>query len=104
MAMHLAHTWRGRRRSSAVLAILPEDFLSGTQRKATLELLGEVSRLKLPLVYVTCTLRSQGARRASDLQTRGIPRIAVDGGDVVAIYRVCQEALRRAREGTGPTV
>jgi TPP-dependent pyruvate/acetoin dehydrogenase alpha subunit len=69
-----------------------------------MQLLGEVCRQRLPVVYVTRTLESRGARGASELQARGIPRIAVDGSDVVAIYRVCQEALRRAREGTGPTV
>jgi len=32
------------------------------------------------------------------------PRIPVDGGDVVAVFRVAQEAIRRAREGHGPAV
>jgi pyruvate dehydrogenase E1 component alpha subunit len=32
------------------------------------------------------------------------PAIAVDGGDVVAVFRVTQEAIRRAREGHGPAL
>jgi Dehydrogenase E1 component len=105
MAMHMAQGSKHRRRwPTAVLTIVPEDFLAGARREATLELLGEASQQKLPVVYVTRTPESRGARRASDLQTGGVPRIPVDGGDVVAIYRVCQEALRRAREGTGPTL
>jgi TPP-dependent pyruvate/acetoin dehydrogenase alpha subunit len=32
------------------------------------------------------------------------PNIPVDGKDVVAVYRVTQEAVRRAREGHGPAV
>jgi pyruvate dehydrogenase E1 component alpha subunit len=32
------------------------------------------------------------------------PRIPVDGCDVVAVFRVAQEAIRRAREGHGPAV
>ena len=32
------------------------------------------------------------------------PKIAVDGCDVVAVFRVAQEAIRRAREGHGPAV
>lgn len=32
------------------------------------------------------------------------PRIPVDGGDVVGVFRVAQEAIRRAREGHGPAV
>jgi len=32
------------------------------------------------------------------------PNIPVDGNDVVAVFRVAQEAIRRAREGHGPAV
>ncbi|MGH9615368.1 MAG: thiamine pyrophosphate-dependent enzyme [Acidobacteriaceae bacterium] len=32
------------------------------------------------------------------------PAIAVDGNDVVAMYRVAQEAIERARSGGGPTL
>jgi TPP-dependent pyruvate/acetoin dehydrogenase alpha subunit len=32
------------------------------------------------------------------------PRIPVDGCDAVAVFRVAQEAIRRAREGHGPAV
>ena len=34
----------------------------------------------------------------------GLPTFAVDGADVVAVYRVAQEAIRRARQGHGPTL
>ena len=34
----------------------------------------------------------------------GMPTLIVDGNDVVAVYRVAQEAIRRAREGHGPTL
>ncbi len=33
-----------------------------------------------------------------------LPRISVDGNDVVAIYRVASESIGRARKGRGPTV
>ena len=32
------------------------------------------------------------------------PKIAVDGYDVVGVFRVAQEAIRRAREGHGPAL
>lgn len=32
------------------------------------------------------------------------PRITVDGADAVAVFRVTQEAIRRAREGHGPAL
>jgi pyruvate dehydrogenase E1 component alpha subunit len=40
-------------------------------------------------------------RRADGL---GIPGVRVDGNDVLAVYRVTSEAVRRARAGDGPTL
>ncbi len=34
----------------------------------------------------------------------GIPGITVDGTDVVEVYKVCKEAVDRARKGNGPTI
>ena len=34
----------------------------------------------------------------------GIPGVAVDGMDVMAVYEVAQEAVTRARAGEGPTL
>ncbi len=74
---------------------------------------------KLPILYVCLhnthsTLggaRSTGLRLksrqqdiASVAESCGIPSIAVDGNDVVAVYRVAQEAMQRARNGDGPAL
>jgi TPP-dependent pyruvate/acetoin dehydrogenase alpha subunit len=37
-------------------------------------------------------------------ESYGFPGITVDGNDVVAVYRVAQEAFARARRGHGPTL
>jgi len=59
---------------------------------------------KLGIVYVICT----GADSDHDLRKRAlsfqVPGITVDGNDVVAVYRVSEESVRRAREGHGPTL
>ncbi|MGQ9459856.1 MAG: pyruvate dehydrogenase (acetyl-transferring) E1 component subunit alpha [Candidatus Bathyarchaeaceae archaeon] len=34
----------------------------------------------------------------------GIPGVTVDGNDVLAVYEVAHEAVKRAREGKGPTL
>jgi len=34
----------------------------------------------------------------------GIPGVTVDGNDVIAVYKATYEAVRRAREGRGPTL
>jgi 2-oxoisovalerate dehydrogenase E1 component alpha subunit len=41
---------------------------------------------------------------AAKAQAYGMPGVRVDGNDVLAVYRVCQEAVERARKGGGPTL
>ncbi len=68
---------------------------------------------KLPIIYVlenNVSGSAPGQRKAAvteliaKAQSCGIPAIAVDGNDVVACYRVNQEARLRARNGGGPTL
>ncbi len=67
---------------------------------------------KLPIV---CLLENRAEWEASATQAPDsektianeqtfYPRLAVDGNDLVAIFRVAQEATRRAREGHGPAL
>lgn len=59
---------------------------------------------KLSIVFVIETAASadvSSARHTDPLDIYGIP---VDGNDVVAVYRVAQEAITRARRGLGPTL
>jgi len=69
---------------------------------------------KLPIVYI-CENNRWAESVSVKLQTAvedisvkaqgyGFPGITVDGNDVVAVYRVAREAIRRAREGHGPTL
>jgi len=46
---------------------------------------------------------ARGRRRAKSSPPQ-FPVIAVDGADVVAVFRVAQEAIRRARTGHGPSL
>jgi len=41
---------------------------------------------------------------AAKAQAYGMPGVRVDGNDVLAVYRVCKEAVDRARKGDGPTL
>ena len=47
--------------------------------------------------------RSNGSDSSSE-ETPWFPSIMVDGNDVVAVYRVANEAISRARMGRGPTL
>ena len=69
---------------------------------------------RLPIVFIVeKSARSQASAPAlvksdEDLRDRaeayGFPGITVDGNDVVAVWRVTQESIHRARSGAGPTL
>ena len=68
----------------------------------------------LPIVYViqnnrwaesvNINLQTKVEDLSVKAQAYGFPGITVDGNDVVAVYRVAQEAIHRARIGGGPTL
>jgi len=68
----------------------------------------------LPMIFVNREdrKRSPAARTHGNSKTKqpvnpetsGFPRIVVDSNDVVAVYRVANEAISRARQGRGPTL
>jgi TPP-dependent pyruvate/acetoin dehydrogenase alpha subunit len=69
---------------------------------------------RLPIVFVVenCDQSHRNGTDAvqsdDDLRDRaeayGIPGITVDGNDIVAVWRVTQESIHRARSGAGPTL
>ncbi len=69
---------------------------------------------KLPILYVMKSSAAQGSLIAKHSQVfedislmareYGFPGIIVDGNDVVAVWRVAQESIHRARNGAGPTL
>jgi TPP-dependent pyruvate/acetoin dehydrogenase alpha subunit len=67
---------------------------------------------QLPIIFVSHigssaepgSLDSQTGAEEIAAQACGVPVIAVDGNDVVAVYRVATEAITHARKGNGPTL
>lgn len=74
------------------------------------------SRQRLPLVFMVencAPANGNGSASAAfkadeDLRHRadayGFPGITVEGNDIVAVWRVTQESIHRARSGAGPTL
>ena len=60
-----------------------------------------LSDKRLPVLFVHQTSDLSETSRA---QVCGVPIIPVDGGDVVAVYRVATESITHARKGNGPTL
>jgi TPP-dependent pyruvate/acetoin dehydrogenase alpha subunit len=69
---------------------------------------------KLPIVHIVHNNAGDGSvsarlgrsteESAASEQQFNLPTFTVDGNDVVAVYRVAQEAVRRARQGHGPAL
>jgi len=69
---------------------------------------------KLPVIFVnennmyglsSCTVNTMCIADVADrAPAYGIPGVVVDGNDVIAVYEVASEAVKRARKGQGPTL
>jgi pyruvate dehydrogenase E1 component alpha subunit len=78
------------------------------------EAINIASAFDLPVIYVCennlygVGTRQSQVRKVEDIADRGvaygIPGLAVDGNDVIAVYEASTEAVARARAGQGPTL
>jgi hypothetical protein len=59
---------------------------------------------KLGIIFVIETAANADLSSARNMEPLGLYGIPVDGNDVIAIYRVAQEAIQRARRAVGPTL
>jgi pyruvate dehydrogenase E1 component alpha subunit len=101
-----------RQQAGSVVVVLSDRASSG--HAASNEAMAFAGKRKLPIVYVIENnmwegMRSAGAHGSDDeLHVRaphyGFPAIPVDGNDAIAVYRVAQEAITRARKNGGPTL
>jgi TPP-dependent pyruvate/acetoin dehydrogenase alpha subunit len=99
MATGLALALKEQRRSHVTLALGKIDLLL---ESGWAEALNFAAGHKLPLVFVIAHATARNLRNQQ--RNNLVPAITVDGSDVVAVYRVMQESMRRARQGHGPTV
>lgn len=83
-----------------VLAYTAADDSSPAQWQQVLGIAGSGS---LPMIVVALPGRRPGWL-SSQSQRWGVPGIPVDSSDAVALYRVLQESILRARHGDGPAL
>ena len=86
----------------------------GTSEGAFYEALNVAGVQKLPAIFyvvnnrwaISVPLEQQTAAQtlAQKAIAAGIPGIQVDGNDIIAVRKVMEDALQRARSGEGPTV
>jgi acetoin:2,6-dichlorophenolindophenol oxidoreductase subunit alpha len=90
-------------------------FGDGASNEGTFhESLNIASAFDLPVIYVcennlyAVGTRQSQVRKVEDIADRavgyGMPGLVVDGNDVIAVYEAVNEAVDRARVGSGPTL
>ena len=102
-ALGAANALRVQGARRLVLAYVAVDELSATAWRRVLGLAGGA---ELPVIFVV--LPGSEAKRQGRLSDRaqgwGVPGMPVDAADAVALYRVVQESVLRARGGDGPAL
>ena len=98
VAAGLALAWRLQRGSNIVL------WLGRAQRRALNDwhdVLRSAGEMSLPILFVLDSARAGAGVCAEPF---GFPTISVDAGDPIAVFRVVEEAIRRARRRLGATL
>jgi pyruvate dehydrogenase E1 component alpha subunit len=98
-AIGIVQTSKGKKNSKIVAVFLRADSTSLLPCKPALQIAGALS---MPILFVYRNPLPQDDV-AAKIHPYGFPGIAVDGNDVVAVYRVASEAITHARKGNGPT-
>ena len=111
IAAGVAYAYRSLGKANVVVALADDGLaaLGFWHEAASL-----ASRHRLPIVFIVENCAQSQANGTSviqsdeDLRDRaeayGIPGITVDGNDIVAVWRVTQESIHRARTGAGATL
>jgi TPP-dependent pyruvate/acetoin dehydrogenase alpha subunit len=111
VAAGIALTYRNLNRPNVVVALADDGLaaLGFWHEAASL-----ASRHRLPIIFMVENCAQSHPNGAGtvqsddDLRDRaeayGFPGITVDGNDIVAVWRVTQESIHRARSGAGPTL
>lgn len=107
LATGAALALKAQQRSGVVIAYARKDEV---RRRVWREVLHTAQQRGLPMIFIALPLES---RRGGDTElaevcgiakAAGVPGIPVDLCDAVALYRVTQESLGRARGGDGPVL
>ncbi len=103
LGLGAASALRAQGESRLVLAYVEGQALTGAMWKQVLGVAGEA---ELPIIFLLLPVAGGGNQGGiSDrAQGWGVPGMPVDAADAVALYRVMQESVLRARGGDGPAL
>ena len=99
LANQLAQANKQKQHPSVVVAFASAPAIASACWQKSLKF---AARHSLPLIIVV--ENKAGLNLPLKVPRDGLTRIAVDGNDVVAVYRVAYESLERVRQGGGPVL
>lgn len=99
-ALAAAAACKAKRNKKVAVAFLNEASGAAGELESAMKIAG---KKKLPLLFVYET-KSQEDEQLLCAREFGVPGVAVENDDPVAVYRVATEALAHARRGSGPTL
>ncbi len=89
------------KRNKKVVAVFASDAAGAADELE--EAIKHAGKKKLPVLFV-CETKTEADDSVLRVKEYGVPGVAVEDDDAVAIYRVATEALTHARRGRGPTL
>lgn len=114
LAAGVALALKSRMRNSATIVFIEGNQTAGKEWESALKFVVKQKLGLIVICYGSATLQQSKSRtlRKTHLDEPGArsavkgfpPTLQVDGSDCIAVYRVMQEALTHAREGSRPTV
>jgi len=99
-ALAAAAFCKARRNRKVVVVFLSDVSSTSIELEDAMKLAG---KKKLPVLFVFET-KFHDDERLTRAKGYGVPGVAVEDDDAVAVYRVATEALAHARRGSGPTL
>jgi len=102
IALGAALAFKTLKQSNVVVAYVHNTDLP---KRSWKEVLTFAAKLNLPIIFVVLpevgSKNSQPTNLCAKARSAGVPGIPVDANDAVALYRVAQESMGRARGGDG---
>ncbi len=99
-ALEAAAFCKAKRNKKVVVVFSSDASGASREHESALKI---AAKKKLPILFV-CETKSQDDDRLARAKEYGLPAVAVEDDDAVAVYRVATEALAHARRGSGPTL
>ena len=107
ISLAMGAAWAFKLQKRPLVAVSVSSFGDPSSRQSIIDAVNFSAAYQLPIVHIVLARAGHGPEMRDAeafVSPHTLPCFVVDGSDVVAVYRVAQEAVRRARQGHGPAL